>query len=435
MANLKAIVLLVIIGAAAGTGVFFAIWLTADQGPIVEDKLQCVFTAESESAIGKCFTSSFKKVISANYMFHLMSDFKSYYGNYVSLSVASSPDADGYYSYNATMAWSTVSGFAKINRLSRKLETFYIGRFTYLQSYLESITLDSIYSDFEGLPSNGTLLLARDDTILHTINASNRLAVGSTFKLFVLEALVDKINTDPGTSWTTTYPVQDKYKSLQTGGIVSIVNGTPLPLKTYADFMINISDNSATDHLISFLNRTFVESYLPAGYQLPLLTTAEMFKLKYLISDTELNTYLLMTEGQKRLYLNTTVAALDVNDISSSTDWTANMESRQQVEWFFNVTEIYAIQKLTKVYSSTHMNWGLATLDMGWYQVSYKGGSDVGVYAMAHALQATNGTWFYATYMANNYERFDYLNYNEYVFGQNGYDAICIKLLSKLAIS
>ena len=103
--------------------------------------------------------------------------------------------------------------------------------------------------------------------------------------------------------------------------------------------------------------------------------------------------------------------------------------------WFFNVTEIYAIQKLTKGYSSTHMNWGLATLDMGWYHVSYKGGSDVGVYAMAHALQATNGTWFYATYMANNYERFDYLSYNEYVFGQNGYDAICIKLLSKLAIS
>jgi hypothetical protein len=260
------------------------------------------------------------------------------------------------------------------------------------------------------------------------------MAVGSTFKLFVLHALIEKINIEPGITWATIYPVQDKYKSLFPGGITNIANGTLLDLKTYADFMINISDNSATDHVINFLGRSFVEGYLPSGYQLPLLTTAEMFKLKYLINDGALDSYVLMNETEKRTYLDTTIADLDVNDIKPNTDWTHHIEVRKEIEWFFNITEIYDIQKLTKDYASTQMNWGLAWIGMEWAMVSYKGGSDMGVYAMAHALEATNGTWFYVTFIANNYERFDYLNYAEEVYGQIGYQAICMKIMFKLSL-
>ncbi|HUY01349.1 MAG TPA: serine hydrolase, partial [Candidatus Deferrimicrobium sp.] len=375
-----------------------------------------------------------------SYVFHFINESRVYYGNFVNVSVSAVPNGDGYYEYSANFGseentvWSTVSGEATISRWSRKINYLIIGWFVYSSTYIESLSLESMYTEFEALPSTGALLVARGNTILHTYNADERMAVASTFKLFVLHALVEKINIDPGITWETTYPVQDKYKSLFLGGITNVANGTLLDLKTYADFMINISDNSATDHVINFLGRTFVEGYLPSGYQLPLLTTAEVFKLKYLISDTNLGNYLLMNETDKRTYLDNTIANLDVNDIDPYTDWTHNIDARKQIEWFFNVTEIYDIQKLTIGYSSTQMNWGLAWIGMNWGLVSYKGGSDIGVLAMAHALRATNGTWFYVTFIANNYGRFDFFNYAEYVFGQIGYEAICMKIMFKLSL-
>jgi beta-lactamase class A len=196
--------------------------------------------------------------------------------------------------------------------------------------------------------------------------------------------------------------------------------------------MINISDNSATDHLIHYLGRAYVEGFLPSSYDVPLLTTAESFKLRYLISDTDLNNYIAMSDGDKRNYLNTTIANLDVNDIPSTTDWTANIDVEKQMEWFFNITEIYYIQNLTKNMDSTHMNGGLAWIGMSWNIYSYKGGSDTGVYAMAHAVY--NGTkWVYVTFTANNYDEFRLqYGYIGYVPGQIGYEAICMKLLRKL---
>jgi hypothetical protein len=426
--KIATIIIIALVVGAAGTGVFLFIWLTADPAPILKDKIECVFEAQSEKAMGKCLTNAF----SSSYMFYLVNESRTYYGDFINVSVSLNPDANGRYSFNATFQWSTVSGTASLARFSRKINYFFINWFVYTQSYIDSISLGSIYTAFEGLPSNGSLLVARDNETLYTYNADKRLAVGSTFKLFVLHALVERIASSPAT-WDTTWPVQDKYKSLFTGGITSIPNGTPVTLRNYANLMINISDNSATDHLIYFLDRAYVESFLPSGYNLPLLTTAEMFKLKYLIDDFDLEAYLGLNEAGKRSYLDITIASLDVNDISPTTDWTHNMEDRQHVEWFFNSTEIYAIQNLTKGYSSTHMNWGLAWIGMTWPQVSYKGGSDVGVYAMAHTVQATNGSWYYVTFFANNYEEFQFLNYNVYVDGQIGYEATCMRLLRKLA--
>lgn len=430
--NYKTIILIAVIVSASVIGIFLVVWLTADQSSSLKSKLECVFSAQDENSMGTCFSQSFKSSISPDYMFYLVNESRTYYGDFVSVSVSSSPDSNGRYSYNATFQYSSMVGSASIDIWSKNINYLYMGFFVFKQSYIDSISLSSIYTEFEDLPSNGSLLVAVDNSILHSYNADQRMAVGSTFKLYVLYALDQYIQSTPSVYWTTTYPVQDKYKSLYTGGISSYSNGTLLTLKTYANFMINISDNSATDHLIHYLGRAYVEGFLPPSYDVPLLTTAESFKLRYLISDTDLNNYIAMNDGDKRNYLDTTIANLDVNDIPSTTDWTANIDVEKQMEWFFNITEIYYIQNITKGMSSTHMNGGLAWIGMSWDVYSYKGGSDTGVYAMAHAVY--NGTnWVYVTYIANNYDEFrlEY-GYIGYVPGQIGYEAICMKLLRKL---
>ncbi|MBD3226635.1 MAG: hypothetical protein GF329_00470 [Candidatus Lokiarchaeota archaeon] len=424
----KIIVIIAIIASASILGIFLVVWLTADQSNIVKGKLECIFTAQDENSMGTCLSQTFKNSISADYMFYLINESRTYYGDFVGVSVSNSPDSGGRYSYNATFGWSTVSGKASVNIMSRRIDFFEMGYFIYTQSYIDSINLSSVYVEFEKLPSNGSLLVAVDNTILHTYNADKRKAVGSTFKLFVLQALEEHIDTT-ATTWSDTWPVQDKYKSLYTNGINRYANGTLLTLKTYADYMINISDNSATDHLINYLDRSYVESFLPSTYDVPLLTTAESFKLRYLVSDTDLDAYLLMNDAEKRNYLDNTIINLDVNSIPSSADWTANIAVEKQIEWIFNISEIYHIQNITKNLDSTWDNWGLAWIGMTWPKVSYKGGSDVGVYAMAHALY--NGTnWHYVTFIANNYQEFNLeYGYIGYVPGQIGYEALCMRIM------
>ncbi len=427
MVNVKAVLIIIIIASAVGTGIFLGIWLTADKAPILKEKLECAFTAQTEGAIGKCFTSN------ADCKFYLINDTRTHYGDFVNVTVSPSPNVNGYYEFNVTFEWCTASGLANLDAWSRKINYFSLGYPYYYQSYIQSLSFESLYAAFEGLPSNGSLLVARDDVILHTYNAAQRMAVASTFKLYVIQALNTKINDEPGINWSMMYPVQDKYKSLDSGGIISYPNGTLLTLKDYSDSIIHRSDNSATDHMIHFLGRTYVESFLPATYDFPLLTTAELFKLRYLISDSQLDAYLLMTEPNKRNYLDTTLAALDVNDINLYQNWLANIDVERYVEWYFTITEIYQVQNLTKTNPSNNQNWGLAWIGMTWTQVSYKGGNTDGVYSMAHALQAANSSWYYVTFIANNFDEFK-IDCGHSVYGQIGYEAICMKIMYKLSL-
>ncbi|WP_345572966.1 serine hydrolase [Nonomuraea rosea] len=133
--------------------------------------------------------------------------------------------------------------------------------------------------------------------LAHGLDADTQRPIGSAFKLYVLGALAQAV-TEGRLSWNEPLAIRDEYKSLPSGTLQNCAAGTMLPLSEYADHMISISDNTATDHLIHRLGRDAVRRQLPLfGHRqpdanVPILTTKAFFQLKA-TSD----------EGRARQYL------------------------------------------------------------------------------------------------------------------------------------
>ncbi|MHA1309551.1 MAG: serine hydrolase [Candidatus Helarchaeota archaeon] len=400
---------------------------------ILKTDIQRIFNANSVDDLGGIFDQSFTDVVSLDYMFYIVNEITKYYGAFDNVSISSRPNMHGLYTYTLYLEHAWTTGTIALNYVTLLVNSFFIGMMKYYNSYLLSQNWSTIYSEFQNLPGNKSLLIMRDNHTIYQFNTGQKMQVASTFKLYVLEALVNKIKNDPKITWETKIPILDKYKSLPSGILYQKNNGTLLTLRDLANYMINISDNTAADHLIHYLNRSYIENFIPKNYPKPLLTTAESFKLRWLLNDQDLTKYLEMNTTEKYNYLENNISLLNVFDIDlNSVNFTHNIENRSKIEWTFNCTDIYSIQNKTKNYTSTHLNPGLADPN-AWSVVSYKGGSDIGVYSMAYSLQAHNGSWFYYTMIINNYEKFE-LEYGSYVAGQWGYIAICSEILAKLAL-
>src|SRR5690606_18725709 len=93
-------------------------------------------------------------------------------------------------------------------------------------------------------------------------------------------------------AWADPLAIADAHKSLPSGRMQDEAAGTEYPVSHYAQEMIRISDNTATDHLLHLVGRKKVEAYMArfcgeADRNRPLLSTREMFVLK-LGGDAEL---------------------------------------------------------------------------------------------------------------------------------------------------
>lgn len=121
----------------------------------------------------------------------------------------------------------------------------------------------------------------------HEHNGDQPLAIGSIFKLWVLAALANQIQL--GTAdWNEPLVVRADLRSNPAGQVYQLADGDTLTMRQYAEAMISISDNTATDHLIDRLGRQAIEAAMaragvarPALNQ-PLPATRELFWLKYL---------------------------------------------------------------------------------------------------------------------------------------------------------
>ncbi len=409
------------------------LWAQYQNAQTLENYLYRIFTAKNTNDFEGIFDESFESQVPRDYLLYQITEVVKYYGNFTKAEVSSRPIINNVYSFVVYLENAKISGAIDIKPFSKTVSIFWFGYPEFYDEYLLEINWSTIYSEFESLPGNKSLILARDNNLIYKYNENMSLQVASMFKLFVLEALVNKIKNDSNLSWSTKIPIQDKYKSLPSGILQDYPNGTLFTLKTLADYMINISDNTATDHLIHFLGRSYVENFLPANYSLPFLTTAESFKLRWLISDDDLNTYINMNSAEKLNYLENNLSNLNVFDIDlNSVNYTHNIQARKLMEWTFKSIDLYRIQNKTKSYNSTYLNPGLANPD-DWDIVSYKGGSDIGVYSLGHSLLAKNGSWFICTIIVNNYNTFE-LEYGSYVASQWGYIAICSKIIEKLAL-
>ena len=116
-----------------------------------------------------------------------------------------------------------------------------------------------------------------------SIAADTPLALGSTFKLYVLAALAEDVKAGKR-KWSDVVALAEK--SYPSGQLQDWPLGSLLTLETLASLMISISDNTATDQLIAVLGRERILKLMkdsghadPAAND-PFLTTRELFVLK-----------------------------------------------------------------------------------------------------------------------------------------------------------
>lgn len=211
------------------------------------------------------------------------------------------------------------------------------------------------------------------------------LAVGSTFKLAVLNGLLDEIRNGRR-HWSEVVPLNAGWKSIPTGVLQNWPAGTPITLATYATEMISISDNTAADSLIHIAGRNAIAPY--AGGNAPFLTTREMATLKSSEGARFRGMYLTVDSAAGRASVLRQIDALPVPPAD-----TFDMTPLAAIEWHYTVRDLCRLMERVASLPLMSVNPGLAD-PSDFPHVAYKGGSDGGVLNFTTAVTTRRGTRF-----------------------------------------
>jgi beta-lactamase class A len=238
------------------------------------------------------------------------------------------------------------------------------------------------------------------------------LALGSTFKLYVLGALAKEV-TDGKRKLEEVVRLEEKWRSLPSGQMQSWPVGTPVTLQTLASMMISISDNTATDHLLFTLGRGKVEAMLAlmgnehAEKSLPFLSTGEMFRLKGAIGGKAADEYASLDAAKKREMLEKKIDPVLVTEKSVDLSAFASPVHVEDIEWFASASDLCrAMDWLRRATESgpaapvrgvLAINPGLSVSKEAFPYVGFKGGSETGVINLTFLLRAKDGTWYAAS--------------------------------------
>jgi len=246
--------------------------------------------------------------------------------------------------------------------------------------------------------------------------AGSRHPIGSAFKLYVLGSLVDELKAKRFPSWETRLPVFDRWKSLPSGVMHNWNEGRMVTLRDFAEKMISISDNTATDHLIYFLGRDTVEKQLTImknDFVLdnkPFLTTLEMFKLKWAVPQEYTKKFTQSNEDQKRNNLNEIFSKFSRADIGKNGVHYGTPYLTNELEWFASTRSMCNAMKSLKNKKDKTALGVLSkntpfldkTEKSHWKYQGYKGGFEPGVLAFVYLLQSKKGNWGCVSVLSHN---------------------------------
>jgi beta-lactamase family protein len=231
----------------------------------------------------------------------------------------------------------------------------------------------------------------------HAVGTTEAQPLGSAFKLYVLGAVSDAVAAGR-LDWDQELPIREKWKSLPSGRLQDEPAGTRLPLREYANLMISISDNTATDHLIHTVGRDAVLATMakwgtdPAP-NTPLLTTRELFALKGFQYPTLARTYLSLPPAGRTAML----PALDAVPRKLITGWT-EPRNLDDIEYFATGTDMCAALSGLLNTADPAVDTAMSISDGGialdrteFPTVWYKGGSEPGLVALNHAAWTKTG--------------------------------------------
>lgn len=262
------------------------------------------------------------------------------------------------------------------------------------------------------LAEHASLLIATVDKnggckAVHAINSKDELAIGSTFKLYVLLALTDQILAGK-LDWSTELEVRDEWKSLPSGVTQDDPAGTKLGVRELAERMISISDNTATDHLLYTVGRRKVEAALGAAkhakpkLDTPFLGTRELFVLKLMMAHDDVDKFIQLGAEKRRAKLDGDIAAMKPT-LEGVEAW-KDARRIETLEWFASGEDLCrvmgAIRKRAKAAKAAPVlevlskNPGMPFDAQKFPYVGFKGGSEPGVLNLTWLLRRDDDKWF-----------------------------------------
>ena len=239
-----------------------------------------------------------------------------------------------------------------------------------------------VAADLAALPGEVSLVLRRDGEVIEALEPTRLLAVGSAFKLAVLQSLKAAIDSTR-LSWDEVVRLRDRHRSLPTGMLQDWPAGAPLTVHTLASLMISQSDNTATDALIDFLGVDYIEPLLPKE-TLPLMTTRQYFILGGLGQAEKRQAYLTASEDKRRGIL------VGLNRFRPSlADFLAG-GAGPEFGWHLSTEQLCDLMDGLLGLDVLKINPGVVS-PRGWKQVGFKGGSTQGAINLTTGLESFNG--------------------------------------------
>lgn len=280
-------------------------------------------------------------------------------------------------------------------------------------------TLGDVVKEMKALPGQVSFLLVEiDGAKLKTVamhNPNRALAIGSTFKLYILAELIRAIRAGER-RWTDVVALDARAVSLPSGQLQEWPIGSPLTLHTLAALMISRSDNTATDQLLRALGRANVEKVMAvAGHSkphlnTPFLSTREMFAIKgdpagkagprYAAADIKARRALL--EADIARIKRDSIRPLGKPALIDSVEWFASaFDLCRAMNWIRAQTEAGKARSGKGAGTDAAMARGILAINPGvalpaekWPYIGYKGGSEPGVLNLTWLLRGASGKWY-----------------------------------------
>jgi hypothetical protein len=246
------------------------------------------------------------------------------------------------------------------------------------------------------------------------------LPLGSMFKLYVLGAVADAVASGDIT-WEDPVTLDESNYSLPGGITQNAEPGSTLTVSELAQRMIEISDNTATDHLIALVGRQAVEAvqagmgHSDPSLNMPFLTTRELFQLK--VGDSSALDSYGGADAEARRQILDDLASEPLPDLSAAVGFT-EPTAVLSAEWFASPLDLCEAWRhlsgraaepgLEPLVEIATANPGVPDETGTWDQIWFKGGSEPSVLGMSWYLTTGDGRSFVvAGSVVNEADAFD----------------------------
>ncbi|MBB5706021.1 serine hydrolase [Sphingopyxis panaciterrulae] len=277
-------------------------------------------------------------------------------------------------------------------------------------------SFDRVAAELAALPgATGFLVAEVDGDAIRPIaaaNADRQFAIGSTFKLYILDELAAEVAAGKR-HWSDVVPLS--HLSFSSAATANWPKDTPVTLQALANWMISVSDNGATDTLIHLLGRDAIEARMrAAGHSdpsrnIPFLTTVEAFALKG-NNFADLRTKFIAADDRaQRGLLDANADRLVLANVDG-VSFGGKPRFIDSLEWFATPSDLARVLVDLKARNSPQamaalaINNGVGPIAAAdWRYLGYKGGSELGVLSMSlFGQRKSDGQYVVVTASWNN---------------------------------